>query len=113
LPRRLTPVEHSRHTHVPEVDRRDARLVVVPFVARGFAGMTLGRWVFLRRGHEHDDGLVAHELVHVRQWRELGALRFLWRYLGAYFRARLRGVRHRDAYAAIPLEQEARALSGN
>src|SRR5436190_1536926 len=49
--------------------------------------MTLGRWVLVRRGHEHDRGLIAHELVHVRQWRELGAVRFLVRYLGA-----LRGV---------------------
>ena len=44
--------------------------------------MTLGRWILLRRGHEHDRGLIAHELVHVRQWRELGAVRFLVRYLG-------------------------------
>jgi Domain of unknown function (DUF4157) len=87
-------------------------VVVVPLLTPGVAGMTLGRWVLLRRGHEHDAGLLGHELVHVRQWRELGAARFLWRYLGAYGRGRLRGLSHREAYAAIPFEREARALFG-
>jgi hypothetical protein len=48
----------------------------------------------------------------VRQWRELGAVRFLSRYLGAYARGRRRGLGHQDAYEAIPLEAEARALAG-
>jgi Domain of unknown function (DUF4157) len=112
VPRRLTAPELAELAHVPAEDRGRARVVVVPFVARGFAGMTLGRWILLRRGHEHDRRLLAHELVHVRQWRELGVLRFLWRYLGAYLRGRVRGLRHRAAYAAIPLEQEARRLAG-
>ena len=112
MPRRLTLDEQAHHAHVPERDRRRARIVVVPVLTPGVAGMTLGRWVLLRRGHERDRGLLAHELVHVRQWRELGALRFLWRYLGAYLRGRLAGLGHRDAYAAIPFEREARALTG-
>jgi hypothetical protein len=112
MPRRLTLDEQARNAHVPERDRRQARIVVVPVLTPGVAGMTLGRWILLRRGHERDGGLLAHELVHVRQWRELGGFRFLWRYLGAYCRGRLRGLGHRDAYAAIPLEQEARALTG-
>jgi len=74
--------------------------------------MTLGRWILVRRGHEHDDGLIAHELVHVRQWRELGAFRLLTQYLCAYARGRRRGLGHRDAYEAIPFEAEARALAG-
>lgn len=111
--RALAPEEHARYPHVPAEDRDRARLVVVPVLTPGIAGMTLGRWILLRRGHEHDTGLVAHELVHVRQWRELGAVGFLWRYLGAYFRGRRRGLRHADAYAAIPFEREARAASGH
>ena len=86
-------------------------MVIVPVLTPGVAGMTLGRWILIRRGHDHDRGLLAHELVHVRQWRELGPLRFLWRYLGAYVRGRLRGLGHREAYAAIPFEREARALA--
>ena len=74
--------------------------------------MTLGRWILLRRGHEHDQQLIAHELVHVRQWRQLGAVGFLARYLGAYGRGRWRRLGHRAAYEAIPLEVEARAESG-
>ena len=111
--RSLSAEEQARFTHVPDLDRRRARLVVVPLLTPGVAGMTLGRWVLLRRGHEHDSGLLAHELVHVRQWRERGAVRFLWRYLGSYVRGRLRGLAHRDAYAAIPFEHEARVLAGH
>jgi hypothetical protein len=111
--RSLTAEEQARFTHVPGVDRRRARVVAVPLLTPGVSGMTLGRWVLLRSGHEHDAGLLAHELVHVRQWRELGAARFLWRYLGSYAQGRLRGLPHRDAYSAIPFEHEARALAGH
>jgi len=93
-----------------DLDR--ARVATVPVLTPGIAGMTLGRWILVRRGHEHDGALIAHELVHVRQWRELGPVRFLSRYLGAYARARRRGLGHRAAYEAIPLEAEARALAG-
>ena len=74
--------------------------------------MTLGRFVLVRRGHERDRGLLAHELVHVRQWREHGPVRFLARYLGAYITNRRRGLGHRAAYESIPFEIEARTLTG-
>jgi hypothetical protein len=107
-----TQIDAKAFAHVPEADRRRARVLIVTVLMPGAAGMTLGRWILIRRGHEHDRALLAHELVHVRQWRELGVVRFLWRYLGAYARGRVRGLCHRDAYAAIPLEQEARAIIG-
>lgn len=109
MPRRLDARERELFTHVPTRDLERARLVVVPVLTPGVGGMTLGRWILLRRGHERDHGLLAHELVHVRQWRELGAVRFLVRYLGAYARGRWRGLGHSAAYEAIPLEAEARA----
>jgi Domain of unknown function (DUF4157) len=112
VPRRLDARERTLLTHVPARDLERARLVTVPVLTPGVAGMTLGRWILLRRGHEHDRGLVAHELVHVRQWRELGAARFLVRYLGAYSRGRWRRLGHRAAYETIPLEVDARAESG-
>jgi hypothetical protein len=56
--------------------------------------------------------LLVHELIHVRQWAELGVARFLWRYLSAYLGGRMRGMDHRTAYLAIPLEVEARAAAG-
>jgi hypothetical protein len=112
MPRRLSADERRRFTHVPTRDLDRARLLTVPVLTPGVAGMTLGRWILLRRGHEHDRDLIAHELVHVRQWRELGAARFLARYLGAYARGRWRRLGHKAAYEAIPLEVEARAVAG-
>lgn len=97
---------------VPAPDVERARIVVVPVLTPGVAAMTLGRWILVRRGHRDDAGLLGHELVHVRQWRELGVRRFLARYLGSYVRLRARGLRHGEAYASIPLEEEARALAG-
>jgi hypothetical protein len=112
VPRRLDASERAQFTHVPVRDLDRAHLVRVPFLTPGIAGMTLGRLILLRQGHEHDRDLIAHELVHVRQWRELGAARFLVRYLGAYARGRWRRLGHRAAYEAIPLEAEARLVSG-
>ena len=109
--RRLAADEQRAFTHVPTVDRRRARVVGVPVLTPGVAGMTLGRFVLLRRGHERDRALLAHELVHVRQWRELGVPRLLWRYLAAYLRGRRSGLDHAAAYHAIPLEAEARHLA--
>lgn len=56
--------------------------------------------------------LIVHELMHVRQWLESGALRFLLRYLSDYLRGRLSGRSHSDAYMAIRYEAEARAITG-
>jgi hypothetical protein len=109
--RRLSPEAVASFTHVPAVDRARVRIVVVPVLTPGVAAMTVGRFVLLRRGHEHDVGLLAHELVHVQQWRERHALPFLARYLGEYVRNRLRGMRHWPAYSAISFEVEARTRS--
>lgn len=111
--RRLDAREQAAFGHVAAQDRERARVVVVPVLTPGVAGMTLGRWVLVRRRHERDTALLAHELVHVRQWRELGVARFLATYLAAYARGRARGLGHRAAYAAIPQEQEARALTSS
>lgn len=73
----------------------------------GAAAITLGRLVSVRRRFAGDERLLRHELVHVRQWRDLGTIRFLVRYLGAYLRWRLRGYGHWAAYRRIPLEVEA------
>ncbi len=97
---------------VPPADVARARIVDVPWLTPGVAAMTLGPLILLRRDHAGDETLLAHELVHVRQWRELGAGRFLWRYLSAYARHRAAGLGHQQAYAAIPLEVEARDLAG-
>ncbi|HVW32125.1 MAG TPA: DUF4157 domain-containing protein [Acidimicrobiia bacterium] len=97
---------------VPRADLARARILDVPWLTPGVAAITFGPLILLRRDHAGDEALVAHELVHVRQWRELGVPRFLWRYLSAYARGRASGLGHQAAYEAIPLEVEARALAG-
>jgi hypothetical protein len=76
-------------------------------VPPGSAAITLGRLIIVRRRAAGDERLLRHELVHVRQWRQFGAIGFLRRYLGAYLRERWRGSGHRAAYLRIPLEVEA------
>lgn len=74
------------------------------------AAMTLGRRVFLASDDVPTDVLrrvLIHELVHVRQWQQAGAIRFLFRYLTDYFRGRWHGLDHESAYHAIRYETEA------
>lgn len=52
-------------------------------------------------------GLLAHELTHVRQIQERGLVRFFAAYLAAYLGGRRRGLSHEAAYRANPFEQEA------
>ena len=80
-------------------------------VARGAVGMTLGPLVTIARGHESNDLLLAHERVHVGQWRQLGVVGFLWRYGRDYLRWRLRGYPHWGAYRRVGLEVEAEWLA--
>ena len=91
---------------------RRARVIPVRWLPLGVAAMTLRHVILVRRGHEGDEALLRHEMVHVRQWEELGVPRFLWRYLSSYLRGRLDGLSHHDAYSAIPLEVEARHVAG-
>jgi len=109
--RRLTAEERVSFVHVPPLDGARARVVVVGWLTPGTLAMTLGRWILIRRGRELDRALLAHEMVHVRQWRERGAAGFLAAYVGEYLRERFRGLGHWDAYRAISFEAEARTLS--
>ena len=76
-------------------------------VPPGAAAITLGSVVSVRERWAGDELLARHEAVHVRQWRKLGVVGFLRRYLGAYFGLRMRGFPHVAAYRRIPLEIEA------
>ncbi|MBA3304130.1 MAG: hypothetical protein H0U26_09700, partial [Acidimicrobiia bacterium] len=51
-------------------------------VPPGSAAITVGPVISVRRRAAGDAGLQRHELVHVQQWRRLGYLPFLHRYLG-------------------------------
>jgi hypothetical protein len=50
--------------------------------------------------------------VHVGQYRQLGTLRFLARYVAGYLRGRLRGLGHDGAYRAIDAEVQCVAAAG-
>lgn len=81
------------------------------------AAMTLPWGIYVRPdvldgGPQALARLLCHELVHARQWKTLGVVGFLRRYLSDYLRARVRGLSHRDAYRAIGLEAEAAHLTG-
>ena len=84
-----------------------AVLVVGGPVPPGADAMTIGRFILVRRGHEESRYLLAHELVHVRQYRDRGIPRFLAGYLLGYLRLRLDGWGHDAAYRRLPEEIEA------
>lgn len=108
--RRLEGPELARYALDPELAQR-VRVVQVPFLAPGTSGMTLGRFVLLTSDLDRSGTreLLAHELVHVRQYAEAGVVRFLATYLRDYLRGLRRLRNHRRAYLAIPAEVEARA----
>lgn len=70
----------------------------------GADAWTLGSTVIVRARHAASPHLLAHELEHVRQYREVGAVAFLARYLVDYLGLRLRGWDHKAAYRRIPAE---------
>ena len=95
---------------VPDAVRRaraaGARVWIGP-AAPGASATTLWTWILVRPDAADDEHLMRHELVHVRQWRELGVVGFVRRYLSAYLRWRIRGYPHWAAYRRIPIEVEA------
>ncbi len=111
--RRLTERELDAYDVVPRALAERVRVVRVPFLLPGTSGMTLGRVVLVVGDDDHDGTrkLLAHELVHVRQWHELGVARFLVRYVTSYLVQLARHRRHRRAYFAIGLEVEAYDLA--
>jgi hypothetical protein len=111
--RRLTPHEIACYDLVPAEIARRARVQKVPVLSPGMAGMTLGRLILMLRDDERSGRrlLLAHELVHVEQYAELGTARFLWRYVREYLVNLCRLRSHREAYQAISFEAEARDIA--
>ena len=109
--RRLEVDEKDAYTHVANGILDRVTLVRTNLLPPAADGLTLGRFVLLRgdRIARKNSKLLAHELVHVRQFAEMGAVRFFWTYLSEYVRHLIRLRNHRAAYLAISLEVEARA----
>jgi len=111
--RRLEPDEVLSFDHISDHILDRVRLIRTNLIPPAADGMTLGRFVLLRDDHIERTGstLLAHELVHVRQFAEMGAPRFFTAYIGSYLRNLRRTRSHRQAYLDIPLEQEAREIA--
>lgn len=92
---------------MPLERRGDYWLWVGGPVPPGSDAITIWSVVSVRRAAADNPGLLRHEEEHVRQWRRLGPVGFLRRYLGSYLAWRWRGHGHRAAYRLIPLEIEA------
>jgi len=106
--RRLTPEDLDRYGHVPRSLLQQVTLRETTFLPRGADGVTIGKNVYVRPGFLERPTLLAHELVHVRQYAEMGLVRFLATYVREYAQNLLRLRSHRSAYLAISLEKQAR-----
>jgi len=82
----------------------------------GISGVTQGPFVFIapevmNGNRDRLARLVIHELVHVRQYRAAGYLRFVTTYLKDYWMGRIGGKSPRQAYLDIAQEREARDVT--
>lgn len=105
--------EIANYDHVADGLLSRVKVVQSRFLPNGADGVTIGRYVFVKPGHfdRPMSALMAHELVHVRQFAELGAVRFFTRYVGEYLRHLAKLRNHREAYLAISFEVEARRIA--
>lgn len=108
--RNLEDAEIASFTHVADDVLRRVRLIRTNLLPPAADGMTIGNVVFLRgdRIEQRATTLLAHELVHVRQFAEHGPIRFITQYVGAYLKNLRVSKNHRQAYLDIPFEIEAR-----
>lgn len=111
--RQLTKAEIESYDHLPPELASRVWLIDVGYLPSRFQGMTLGRFILLAdmAPPTGKDLLLAHELVHVRQWTELGVIGFGYRYLRDFFVGLGRHRRWRRAYRDIEAEREARRES--
>lgn len=102
---------------VPERDLRAARVVTgrpwrwLPRLI-GMGAITFAPFVVFRSGRYRTDtprgvALIAHEVMHIGQVRELGRIRFYWRYLIGQLRCGFRYDRHP---MEVPCIEQQRAI---
>lgn len=111
--RRLTSTEVDAYDLLPPELAERVVILAIGYLPGRYSGLTLGRFIFLTEMASTDGGepLLAHELVHVRQWTELGVVGFGFRYLRDFLAGLARHRRWRQAYLDIEAEQEARQLA--
>ena len=113
MSRSLTAAERASYTHVRADVLERARIRTLRWMPGSFQGITLGRHIYLTTP-ELDDGtsrLIAHELVHVQQYADVGVVRFYLRYLADFARLLRLERKWMPAYRDIPAEAEARELT--
>ena len=118
----------SLATLMPRVDPATVKVrVAAPWFrrlwAKGIVAVALPTGVFVqpivmerfRTGAEPErwGPLIVHELMHIEQWRRLGAVRHVAQYVSDYMRSRLQGHGHWESYKAIRLEVEAREAASH
>jgi hypothetical protein len=111
---------------MPRVDASKVKVRVASplfrrFWAKGIAAVALPNGVYvqpsvmerIRAGAEpqRSGKLLVHELMHIEQWRRLGAFRHVTQYSGDYLRGRFSRKGHWESYRAIRLEVEARSVA--
>lgn len=108
--RRLDAEEILAFDHLNDELLERVRVIRTNLLPPAADGMTVGNRIFLRgdRIEHRASSLLAHELVHVRQFAEMGPSRFLTQYFGAYLRNLVKYRNHHQAYLEIPFEIEAR-----
>lgn len=111
--RRLNLTELSSYDVLPDEILKNVKVIKMPRISKTFTGITLGKYIFLSKKLEYDGKslLIAHELVHVRQWHELGVIGFLWKYLSEFFKGLIKEKNWMKAYNKISLEQEAQLIA--
>lgn len=111
LARQLEGPELSAYDHISQLLTNKVRIVKVPWLPNGADGLTLANMILVKKFVDPEDfrELIAHELVHVRQWKEYGIVGFLFRYVRDYLKGLRNHRNHYQAYLDIPFEIEARA----
>ncbi|MCP3991074.1 MAG: hypothetical protein GY724_18505 [Actinomycetia bacterium] len=108
--RPLTRDEMAAYDLIPAELASRVRVIRAP-IPGPYQGVALGRLVFIGRDIATDGSstLLAHELVHVRQWSELGVIGFGVRYLSQFVTGLAKTRRWSAAYRQIDIEREARS----
>lgn len=92
---------------------KEARIIKTRLIWPGRSGWTFRNWIFIKPGlsKAREARLIAHEKVHVDQYREEGTARFLAKYFAEYLVNLIKYKNHHRAYREISYEIEARQVS--
>lgn len=108
--RPLSDQELESYDVLPRELAERVRIHRIPRLPGPYHGLTIGRRVLLTKDVDTDGTslLIAHELVHARQWTEQGLIRFGVRYLASFVRNLVWYRNWDEAYRYIGFEREAR-----